>query len=146
MLSKTLKYASMLAVGVLVLANLSATADDKKNGKGAPALSGSWVKKEAELKIIFEDKDTMKIVPHGDEEVIVILCTYTVEKGEVKVKVSGAEGKEEAKKAVAEKLPVGTEFRFAWKVKDDSAKLDDLKGENVELLKSHLEGEYERKK
>ncbi len=145
MLSKTLKYAAMLAVGVLVLMSLSATANDK-DGKDKAALSGSWVKKEAELKIIFEDKDTMKIAPHGDEEVIVILCTYTVEKGEVKAKVSGAEGKEEAKKAVQEKLPVGTEFRFAWKVKDDSAKLDDLKGENVELLRSHLEGEYERKK
>jgi hypothetical protein len=146
MLSKTLTYGAVFACGVLALASLSVLADDKKNDKEKAALSGSWVKKEGELKIVFTDKDTMKIVPHGDEEVIVILCTYTVEKGEIKAKVSGSEGKEEARKKVEEKLPVGTKFRFSWQVKDDAAKLDDLKGEDVELLKAHLEGEYERKK
>jgi hypothetical protein len=145
MLPKTLKYNVVLAGGILALVSLSVSADDKKDGKDKPVLSGSWVKKEAELKIAFAGKDTLKIAPHGDETVIVILCDYKVEKGEVKAKISGFEGKEELKKKVEEKLPVGTEFRFTWTVKDDSAKLDDLKGKDVELLKSHLEGEYEKK-
>ena len=43
-------------------------------------------------------------------------------------------------------LPIGTEFSFKWKVKDDNAKLDDMKGDKFEPLKSHLEGEYSQKK
>jgi hypothetical protein len=73
-------------------------------------------------------------------------CAYTITTGEVKAKISAFEGKEEATKHAQEKLPVGTEFRFTWTVKDDAAKLDDLEGENVKLLKSHREGDYERKK
>ncbi len=43
-------------------------------------------------------------------------------------------------------LPVGTDFSFKWEVKDVTAKLGDLKGDKVELLKAHLEGEYSQKK
>ena len=77
---------------------------------------------------------------------IAVVCEYTVEKeGLVKAKITDFEGKEEAKKMVKEKLPVGTEFSFKWKVKDDTAKLDDLKGDKIEDLKSHLEGDYKKK-
>jgi hypothetical protein len=145
MLPKTLKYGVVLACGVLVLASLSASGDDKKGDK--PALSGTWGKKDAELKIEFAGKDVMKIVPHGDSDVLAIVCDYTVEKeGRVKVKVTGFEGKEEAKKKVQEHLPVGFKFTFKWTVNGDAARLDDLTGDDVELLKSHLEGGFEQKK
>src|SRR5262249_41203971 len=89
----------------------------------------------------------MKIAPHGDSDVIAIVCDYTVRKeGLVKATVTGFEGKEDVKKHVAEKLPVGTEFSFRWTVKKDTAKLDDVKCEKVEQIKSHLEGEYHGKK
>src|SRR5262245_54565789 len=145
MVPKTFKYPVVLASALLALASLAATADDKKGDK--PALSGTWGKKDGELKIEFADRGVLKIAPHGDSAVIGIVCDYTAEKeGLVKAKVTGFEGKEDAKKHLAEKVPVGTEFSFKWKVKEDTAKLDDLKCEKVEQLKSHLEGEYDQKK
>src|SRR5262245_47853235 len=145
MVPKNLMCCLVLASGLLALAGLVATAGDAKGDK--PALSGTWNKKDAELKIEFADAGVMKIAPHGDSAVIGIVCDYTVAKdGLVKAKVTGFEGKAEAKKHVGEKVPVGTEFSFKWKVKDDSARLDDLTCDKVEQLKSHLEGEYHRKK
>jgi hypothetical protein len=145
MLPKTLTCGVVLACGVLTLASLSASADDKKGDK--PALSGTWSKKDGELKIEFADKDVLKIAPHGDSAVIAIVCSYKVEKeGRVKVEITGFEGKEEVKKKVQEKIPVGFKFNFKWKVNGDAARLDDLKGDDVEMLKSHLEGDFEQKK
>jgi hypothetical protein len=154
MLRKTHVCVAMLGCGVLALAYLSAgptaSADDKKDSKDKPVLSGAWLQKAGELKIEFSDKGVMKIDPHGNG-VIVVVCEYSVEKeGRVRVKIADFEGKEEAIKKVKEreKLPIGVKFNFQWKVKDDTAKLDDLKGEGrkVDELKSHLEGEYEQKK
>jgi hypothetical protein len=161
-----LKYVAVLAGSVLVVAGLhlrgdgcpgarvlalvglsaepGAVADDKKDEKDKPALSGSWVKKGGELKIEFADKGVMKVYPHGTD-VFVLVCEYTRGKeGAVQVKITGFEGKDEAKKKAQELLPVGTEFRFKWKAKGDAATLDFQKGD--EHLKSHLEGEYEQKK
>jgi len=144
--AKNLQFGELAACGVLVLAAGLALADDK-NQKDKPALSGAWVKKDAELKIEFTDKKVARIAPHGDDAVIVIVCDYSVEKdGRVKLKITDFEGKDEAKEAVKEKLPVGTEFSFEWKVKEGTAKLDDVKGEKADLFKSHLEGEYSQKK
>jgi hypothetical protein len=144
MRAKTLPYAVALACSAILLAGSQASADDKKDSK--PALSGDWTLKGAELRIEFCDKNVVKICPHGDDKVIAILCEYTVDKqGLVKAKVTGIEGKDEAKKVVKDLLPVGTEFSFKWKVTDDSAKLDDVKGDMAEHLKSHLEGEYKKK-
>jgi hypothetical protein len=64
----------------------------------------------------------------------------------VKAKVTGYEGKEQAKKMIMEKLPVGTEFSFKWTVKKDAATLAEVKGEKAEVFKSHFEGNYEVKK
>jgi hypothetical protein len=145
MLSKILEYAAVLACGVLLLASLPASADDRKGDK--PALSGTWGKKDGELKIEFAEKSVMKIAPHGDSAVIAVVCNYTVVKGGlVKVKVTGFEGKKEAKKKIGECIPVGLEFSFKWTVKGATARLDDLKGDNVETLKSHLEGDFVQKK
>ena len=132
-----------LACSVLILTSFTALADDKKD-KG---LSGVWELKGGELKIEFVDKKAIKIFPHGDSDVIVVLCEYTLDKeGLVKVKITGFQGKDEAKEAVKNNLPVGTQFSFKWKVKDDSSKLADVKGDQAEHLKAHLEGEYSRKK
>jgi RNA polymerase sigma factor (sigma-70 family) len=109
-------------------------------------LSGVWTKKEGELKLEFAEKTVLKISPHGKDDVILILCEYTEKDGVVKAKITGFEGKDEAKKAVAAKLPVGTEFSFKWKVNKDAATLEDVKGEKAEGLKSHLEGEFGEKK
>jgi hypothetical protein len=145
MLRKTLKYGAVLVCGALALAGPSAVADDKKDGKDKPALSGSWVKKEGELKLEFADKDTLKIAPHGNDDVLVIVCGYTLEKGQVKAEVNGFEGKDEAKEKVKEKLPVGSKFSFKWKVDGDTCTLDDVKGDHADLLKGHLEGKYGKK-
>jgi hypothetical protein len=141
--SMTLPCGVVLACSVFFLASLSASADDKKD---KPALSGTWALKGGEAKIEFADKNVVKFAPHGDSKVIAVICEYTVDKeGLVKAKVTDFEGKDEAKEKVKELLPVGTEFSFKWKVKDDTATLDDLKGDKVELLKSHLEGKYSQK-
>jgi RNA polymerase sigma factor (sigma-70 family) len=124
----------------------AAVPDDKKGDKPSPA--GVWVKKGGELRIEFADKGVLNIAPHGDGDVILIVCEYAADKdGRVKVKVTGFEGKAEAKKAVMEKLPVGTAFSFKWAAKGDTATLDDVKGDKgtADLLKSHLEAEFSKK-
>jgi hypothetical protein len=132
-----------LACGVFLMTNLAASADEKKD----QALSGVWALKGGELKIEFADKNAIKIFPHGDSDVIVLLCEYSLDKeGRVKAKITGFEGKDEAKEAAKNNLPLGTQFSFKWKVKDDSAMLDDVKGDQAEHLKAHLEGEYSQKK
>jgi hypothetical protein len=162
MFPKTLPSGAILACGVLAVASLhlpphtgcpggrflsqaGAAADEKKDDK--PILSGTWVQKDGELTIEYADKGVLKIAPHGDSAVIAIVCDYTVEKeGLVKAKVTGHEGKEEAKKKVQEHVPVGFKFTFTWKVDGDAARLDDVKGDDVESLKSHLEGDFKKKK
>jgi hypothetical protein len=144
MLLKSLKRALLLACGVVLFAGLSATADE---GKEKTSLSGSWEKKAGETKIVFSDKEVMRVLPHGDKIAIAIVCKYTVEKdGRVKVKVTDLEAPEDVKEKVKNVVPVGLEFNFKYEIKNDTATLDDMKGENIEGIKSHLEGEYEVKK
>jgi hypothetical protein len=162
MFLKTLSCGAVLACGVLsfaglhlpgngcpgarcmALTSLSAAAGEQKD-KGKPALSGTWVVQGGQLKIEYSDKDVMKIFPHGDNMVIVIVCQYTVDKkGLVKAKITELQG--EAKQKVEKIVPVGLEFNFTWTVKDDTAALNEVKGEKVDVLKSHLEGKYDQKK
>jgi hypothetical protein len=165
MFLKPLTIGAVLACGVLAVTGLhlppgngcpgarllshaqaSALADTRKDDK--PALSGAWAKKEGELRIEFGDNGVLKIAPHGDRAVIAIVCNYTVDKkGRVKAEITGFEGKkEEARKKIAEHLPVGLEFSFKWTVKGDAAKLADVKGDKVpEKLKTHLEGDFKKK-
>jgi hypothetical protein len=130
---------------LLALVCASKLADDGESDK--PALSGTWRKKDGELKIEFANDSVIKIAPHGDSAVIAIVCVYTVENGRlVKAKVTGFEGtNEEAKKKIAEHLPVGLNFSFQWTKNGDGARLEDVKGDNVETLKSRLEGGFEKK-
>jgi hypothetical protein len=146
MLWKTLKSVVVLACAVLALGGPSASATDKKDDKDKARLSGVWGQKEGEVRIEFADENVMKISPHGENEVILIVCKYTVGKdGRVKARITDLEGKEEVKAKAKGVVPVGLEFSFKWQVKDDTATLDDLKGDNVESVKSHLEGKYEKK-
>jgi hypothetical protein len=139
------RYLGTLVIALLVLAGLSAAADDKKDDKDKPSLSGVWARKEHQLKIEFADKEVMKISPHGKDEVILVVCKYTVDKnGLVKAKVTELEGREKEK--VKDHVPVDLEFSFKWQVKNDTATLGDVSGDNVEALKQHLEGDYEQKK
>lgn len=129
-----------LACAVLSLAGVRAGADDKK------PLTGTWALKGGETKIEFVDKENLKVMPHGDANVIALVCSYTVDKnGVVKAKLTELQGKEEVREKAKGHLPVGLEFSFKWQVKNDTARLDDLKGDKVEPFKSHLEGDYEKK-
>src|SRR5207302_1797955 len=65
---------ALLACAVLALATPGANADGKKKDKDRPRLSGTWARQEGEMKIEFSDKDVMKIVPHGEKKVIVVVC------------------------------------------------------------------------
>jgi RNA polymerase sigma factor (sigma-70 family) len=123
-----------------------AFAEDKKDDKPTAA-AGKWEKKDGELTMEFAGKDELKISPHGKDDVILILCSYTLDKdGLAKCKVTGFEGKAEIQDKLKEKVPVGTEFTFKWKVKADAGTLDEVKGEKFELFKSHLEGDFTKKK
>jgi hypothetical protein len=76
---------------------------------------------------------------------ILVQCKYTVDKeGLVKAEVTELTGT--AKDKVKEVVPVGLKFSFTWKVKDDAATLSEVKGDNTEALKTHLEGDYAEKK
>ena len=101
------------------------------------------------MKLDFSEKNVLTLTPHGENKVIVVQCEYTCDKeGLVKAKITGIEGtKEEAVKMIKEKLPVGTEFTFKWKAKDDAATLEELKDakEKIDLFKSLMEGEYGKK-
>jgi hypothetical protein len=135
---------AVLACAFLALAGLSAPADDKKGDKDKSGPAGVWQLKAGDLRIEFADKGVLKISPHGKDDLILILCKYTVEKdGSVKAKVTELSG--EAKDKVKDVVPVGYEFTFKWNAKDDTATLDGVKGDNVEHLKSHLEGKYGKK-
>jgi hypothetical protein len=142
MRSRTRRSFLKVVVGTLALAALPAWADDKKDAKG-PA--GTWAKKDGELRLEFADKETLRLRPHGDDFGFTIVCSYTAKDETVKVKIADLEGKAEILEKAKQVLPVGKEFSFTWTVKDGGATLTDLKGENIDGLKAHLEGEYTKK-
>lgn len=133
-----------LACGAAALLAPLALAEDKKDDKKAPA--GTWKMKDGQTVIEFADKDTLKIHPQGDKENIAVECSYTASKdGVLKVTVTGHEGKDEIKKKLKEVLPVNTEFTFKWAVDGDTATIDSVEGKDVDGLKTHLEGKFEKK-
>ena len=137
-----LGYLAVLACAVLILAGSSAAADDKDK----PALSGAWAKKSGEMRIEFGDKGVLKLFPHGEKAGIVVVCKYSLDKdGVVKAKITELEAKEDFKEKLSQLVPVGLEFTFKCKVKENGAILEDVTGEKTDTLKTHLEGEYEKK-
>lgn len=149
MRARTLRSSLLLACGLLLLALQPAASKEKPDNEGneRPALSGVWVQKGGELRIAFVDKNVVKICPHGDCDSFALVCEYSVDPaGRVKVKITGIEGNDEVKQRATQMHPPGTKFSFKWTVKDDAARLEDMKGEQVEHMKSRLEGEYTQKK
>jgi hypothetical protein len=133
----------LFAAAVLVMAGVSAPAQGQKD-KGKPALGGVWMQQGGMMKIEFADKDVVKMFPHGDGKDIVVVCSYAVDKDKrVKAKITDLEGDKAAK--AKEILPLGLEFSFTWQVKGDVATLGDVQGKNVDVLKGHLEGKFDKK-
>jgi hypothetical protein len=142
---KTSQLAALFVCGVMLLAGMSA-AGDKKDAKDRPEVSGTWARKGAQLEIEFASKDMLRIHPHGAKFPFAVVCNYTINKdGLLKAKITELEAKDEVKAKVKDILPPGLEFRFTWKARADQAVLDDVQGKNTDVLKSHLEGEYEKK-
>lgn len=142
---RTVGWLSLVVGLLLTLTAPLAWGHEKKEAKAE--LSDTWTMQGGEMKIEYVDKESFKLHPHGDHPVIVILCSYQVDKkGLVKAKVTDFEGKETAKAQIREKLPAGSEFSFTWSLKDGVATLGEVKGEEATLLKSHLEGKYDQKK
>lgn len=134
----------LVVVGALIaaLSSLPVRAEKK-----ADVPDGNWIKKEGDVKMEFADKGVLRIFPHGEKEAFVVVCSYSVAKdGAIKAKVKEYEGKEETKARAKNVVPIGLEFQFAWKVKDGVATLEEVKGDDVGAIKSHLEGQYELKK
>lgn len=135
----------VLVLAMFGLAGSSTLAGDQNADKEKAGLAGVWKQTGGEMKIEFVDKDKMKIFPHGEEKILCITCEYTTEKnGLVKVKITELAG--DARERAEKIVPVGLEFSFKWTAKDDSGKLEDVKGKEVEALKGHLEGKYDLKK
>jgi hypothetical protein len=144
MLLRILPGTALLVSLVLVLGSLSAPAGDEKDNKDRSAPSGIWVLKGGEAKIEFADKNVMKVFPHGENKAIIVVCQCTEKDKRLHAKITELDGE---KKAQAQAIiPVGLEFSFTWQAQGDSATLRDMKGTNIEQLRSHLEGQYERKR
>ena len=136
--------APVALVGALLLTPARAPARAPAGGETKAIPAGVWMQAGGEVKLEFAGKDVLKFYPHGDPDVIAIVCTYKLGKdARVSAKITELAGK------VADKakdvIPVGLEFSFTWQAKDDAATLGDFKGEKIDRLKSHLEGKYEKK-
>ena len=135
------KWVAVLAAAVLV--GSPAAADQKTDAK--PTLSGVWAQKGGR-RITFV-KDVMKVSPHGDNEVVILVLKYSLEKdGLVKAKLTDVEATDEIKAKVKETIPEGLEFTFKWQAKGGTATLDDVNGEKADAVKARMEGEYTKKK
>jgi hypothetical protein len=137
--AQLLKSTVTLACAVVALASLAAAAAAGPDDKPAP--TGVWMQAEGEAKIEFIDKEVLKIYPHGDNESVIVVCRYTIDKDElVEAKITEIDGT--AKDKVKEIVPIGTKFSFKWRLKDATATLEDLEGDEIP---KHLEGKYEKK-
>lgn len=128
-------------IALILLAGIG-FAEDKKDEK--PALAGTWTRESngLDLKVEFVGKDTIKMSAMADENGVTVTSKYTVKDGKVKAKVTKVEIKGQFNAAPKE----GLEFTFKWKVKGDTATLDDFEGEGLENAKPVVEGEYAKKK
>ncbi len=139
-------HRTLLVCGILVVTVCLAAADDGKGAGNKPTPSGKWEMKDAEPKLEFTGDDKLTIFPHGDQVEFQIDCSFTVTKdGFVKAKITRLGGPAELIEKAKGSVPVGLEFRFKWNVMGDKATLDDLEGEDVELVKERLQGQYSRK-
>jgi hypothetical protein len=133
------------ALATVSLCTLAAADEKKKDDKekNKPALAGTWTRESngLDLKLEFTGKDTLKMSAFAEDNGVIVTTKYTVKDGLVKAKVTDVEVKGEFKN----KPPKGLEFSFKWKVKGDTATLDDFTAEGLEEAKPVLEGEYTKK-
>jgi hypothetical protein len=145
-------FRSLAGVAALAVALTGVAAAQDKKVDDKAALSGTW-EREAnglDLKYEFVGKDTLKISVFGGENGAIVTGKYTVDKdGVVKIKVTDVEEKGN----FPSKPPKGAEFTFKWKVKGDTATVDEFTGLGTEEVKALaeaakplVEGEYARKK
>jgi len=129
-----------IACVALSFAGFTAAEDKEKPA----ALTGIWTREAngLDLKVEFAGKDVLKMTAMADENGVTVTSKYTVKDGVVKAKVTKVEVKGEFKSAPKE----GLEFTFKWKVKGDTATLDDFEAEGLENAKPVVEGEYAKKK
>lgn len=135
--------AGAFALAVVVASGAGSHADDKPKPK-TPALTGTWVRESGgfDLTVEFTGADTVKIRAVGGDNGAEVTAKYTIDKkGMVKAKIT--------KVKEIGKFPnelMGLEFSFTWKVKGDTATLDELTGKELEIAKPIMEGDYQRKK
>ena len=133
-----------IALTAISFTGLALADDKKKDDKDKPAFSGIWVREAGghNLKIEFTGKDSFKLSAFVEENGAVVTCKYSVKDGVLKSKVTKVEVKGDFKAAPKE----GAEFCFKWKVKGETATLDDFDAPGLEAAKPVLEGEYAKQK
>jgi hypothetical protein len=143
MLRNMLSRRTFLSFAALVLAGSRVQADDKTDKL---TLSGSWGKKDSEPTLKFTREGGLTIHPHGDDNAILIECSYTLSKeGLVKVKVKNIDAPEKVIEQVKNVISIGQEFEFHWKADGDKATLEGIEGKDVDPIKDRLEGGYSKK-
>jgi hypothetical protein len=143
MLRHVLSRRTLLSLAALVLAGSRVQAGDKDD---KPTLSGSWGMKDSEPTLKFTPEGGLTIYPHGDDNAILIECSYTLSKeGLVRAKVKNIDAPEKVIEQVKNLVPIGLEFEFRWKADGDKAKLEGVEGKDVEHIKDRLEGDYAKK-
>jgi hypothetical protein len=143
MLRNMLSRRTLLGYAALVLVGSRVQADDKSD---KPTLSGSWGMKDSEPTLKFTPEGGLTIYPHGEDNAILIKCSYTLSKeGLVKAKVTDIDAPEKVIEQVKNVISIGLEFEFNWKADGDKAKLEGMEGKDVDHIKARLEGEYAKK-
>jgi hypothetical protein len=130
-------------VAVLVVGS-ALGADDKKDDKDKPKLSGTWVREVEgfEVKFQFPKADQLKVTVMTGGNGAVVTAKYETDKdGVIKATVTEVEEKGEFPAKPAK----GFEFSFKFKIDGKKASLSDFDGKDAENAKPVVEGEYQKK-
>jgi hypothetical protein len=132
-----------LVAGMTLALTLITTAADGKQAPKPAADTVSWAREAGDVNIKMEiGKDTIKLHVYHENDGVVVTCRTTALKdGVMKAKITGVE----EKGSFPAKPKEGLEFTFKWKVDGEKATLSELKGDDVEVAKPVLEGEYKKK-
>ena len=119
-------------------------ADDKKDDKKAPALSGKWVRESDnfELTFNFEKDNKLTLDVKASEVGLTILATITVDKDN-KVMAEITDVKEKGN--FPTKPEKGSKFSFKIKMDDKKATISDFESPDGDGAKAVVEGEYKKK-
>ena len=128
-----------LALALVALTGGSVAAEDKKDKDKAT----TWVREVGEITLTFEiGKDTAKYTVAFGENAAIVTAKITRDKDVIKSEVTDVETKGNFPNPPKK----GDKVSFKWVVKDDTAKLSDLEGDNADGAKDVVEGEYKKKK